>query len=463
MLLRVLACTAVLFLSTAARAAEPNPHNALDCLFCHEETPRFGVDTRETVTFYRYEPDDPRLCYVCHEEEENLHPVDVRPEDTSIQTRLPKDLPLGTTEGREDAVVCTTCHFIHASNTRFSLLRGFPGSQKPDLFFQWQQLCRQCHGNMLERRSPHAGDDRSCVFCHATRPEEGQAVVIMPAGIKLCNFCHGAMQDDHTDGINPFEGKVDCLTCHDPHLGPDKPGRLKDEYYDYLRGTVGINPHMRRTLCSVCHVEDKTFTLITRDKDALCSRCHSSPKIVGDIHPIGPPSEGMTVPETWPLHKGNVTCLTCHVPGHQEDLDRPLLLRGGPYDNRRTFCQSCHDFGSLETVNPHSQILELKGCDLCHDRPPVFGKDTSQTVTFKSSINLLCFRCHDETYHPAGHNHTVALSSDRAAGIPEHLPLDRYNRITCATCHNPHIAEKGTYQLREAYSGMEICSDCHGL
>ena len=31
-----------------------------------------------------------------------------------------------------------------------------------------------------------------------------------------------------------------------------------------------------------CHVEDKTFTLITRDKDALCNRCHDSPQVVGD-------------------------------------------------------------------------------------------------------------------------------------------------------------------------------------
>ena len=37
--------------SAFTAAAAPNPHNTTKCLLCHKETPRFGVDTRETVTF----------------------------------------------------------------------------------------------------------------------------------------------------------------------------------------------------------------------------------------------------------------------------------------------------------------------------------------------------------------------------------------------------------------------------
>jgi predicted CXXCH cytochrome family protein len=463
MWLRFVAWISILLIPAAAAAAAPNTHNTLDCLFCHDETPRFGVDTRETVGFYRYDFDDPRLCYVCHDKEENLHPVGIQPEDSTLQTRSPKSLPLGASEGREDAVVCTTCHFIHAANSDFALLRGFPGSQQPGLFYEWQQLCRQCHGNMLERRSPHAGDERACAFCHAVRPEEGQQVDILPQGVALCNFCHGSLQKDHTKGINPFAGEVDCLTCHDPHLGPDRPGRLKSAYYDYPRGTVTIDPHLRRTPCSVCHIEEKTFTLITRNKDSLCTRCHDSPQVVGDIHPIGPPPDGMTVPAGWPLYEGRVSCLTCHVPGHQEDLGRAVLLRGGPYENRRSSCAPCHDFSAMENENPHAAIAKLQGCDTCHDRQPVFGKDTSQTVTFKASINLLCLRCHEDTPHPGGLSHTMPLEGERAASAPYYYPLDRYSRITCATCHNPHESGKENLLLREPLAGMEICSGCHSL
>jgi hypothetical protein len=49
-----------------SHAAEANPHNAKLCLLCHNETPRFGVDKKETVTFRKSSWDDPKLCYHCH-------------------------------------------------------------------------------------------------------------------------------------------------------------------------------------------------------------------------------------------------------------------------------------------------------------------------------------------------------------------------------------------------------------
>ena len=63
-----------------AAAADPNPHNASKCLLCHGTLPRFGIDTRETVTFRGGKSsDDPALCAFCHAAEENLHPILVTP------------------------------------------------------------------------------------------------------------------------------------------------------------------------------------------------------------------------------------------------------------------------------------------------------------------------------------------------------------------------------------------------
>jgi predicted CXXCH cytochrome family protein len=453
----------LILVATSAHAFTPNSHNSLDCLFCHGEEPIFGVDTRDTVTFYRNEGDDPALCYVCHEPEENLHPVEVRPGETALKISPPADLPLGTSAGMEGRVVCITCHSIHASNAAAALLRGFPGTQNIKGYDNWQQFCRQCHGDILERRSPHAGDERACAFCHTVRPEEGEQVEILPRGVRLCNFCHGAIQKDHLSGVNPYDGPVDCLTCHDPHIGPDQKARLKPEYFDYLRGAVTVNPHRRKFLCSLCHVEDKTFTLITRDSTALCNRCHATPKVVGEMHPLSEVTEKTKVPKGWPLSKGRMTCLTCHPPGHLEDEERVDLLRGGPYGSRNAFCARCHDYTELAGTDPHLPIHERKGCENCHVGTPDLGKDTAETVTFPTSINLLCLRCHEDTGHPGGATHTIFPGEARASGIPEHLPLNRYKRITCTSCHNPHFPKSEKYKLRDPMGGGTICLDCHAL
>ncbi len=458
---RVLAAALLLLTALPASAAEPNPHNSLDCLFCHGETPRFGIDTRETVSFYRFEGDDPQLCYACHQPEQNIHPLGVVPGEGALPTKAPEALPLGSSEEFAGTVVCTTCHFIHASDSHHALLRGYAGSQEQVLFLQWQGLCRSCHGKNLEERSPHGGDERACAFCHAALPVEGAAVKVLPRGVALCNFCHGARQSGHIAGVNPFEGEVDCLSCHDPHLGPDSPARLKPRYFDFLRGAVTVNPHGRRTLCSLCHVEEKNFTLITQDRDALCNRCHGTSRVVGQSHPVSAVPDGMATPDGWPLRRGRITCLTCHLPGHEGDKGRTHLLRESPYQYRNDLCSRCHDFEELRKVNPHRLIQQLQGCETCHDRKPVFGKDTSETVTFKAAVNLLCLRCHDDTPHPANHRHTVELDEKEARTAASYFPLGAHRRMTCATCHNPHLPEEGAGLLREPVPNVPICTHCH--
>ncbi len=458
------AVLAVLF-AKGAGAAEANPHNTLDCLYCHSEVPRWGIDTKETVEeagFYRYEGDDPRLCFSCHEAEENLHPLKVEPGTGNLGTVRPDLLPLGSSEEMSNRVVCTTCHFVHASNTAFALLRGFPGSQRPGIFRTRWEFCGQCHGDQLKRRSPHAGDERACTFCHTAQPKEGTPVKVADLSVALCSFCHGIAPEGHESGVNPFQGPVDCLTCHDPHLGPESPGRLKPAYYDCLRGAVTVNPHNRETLCSLCHVDSERFALIIRDPVLLCNRCHMSPRVVGDIHPPAEIPEGMSIPEGWPVKEGRLTCLTCHEIGHPEDKGLEKLLRGGPYGGLNEFCGPCHRPGEAGEENPHELVRQLKGCTTCHDTLPVFGRDTAQTVSFVASINLLCLRCHEVQPHPGGTTHIQRLSGKRIESIPYYLPLDRYQRITCATCHNPHLDSSQGLKLRESIEGMSICGSCHG-
>ena len=442
-------------------SAAPNPHNAEKCLLCHKEKPRFGTDSKETVTFRNATWDDPRLCSYCHKPEENLHPLLVEPGPDAADTMAPRNLPLGDSGEFQGKVVCTTCHFIHASDDEHALLRGFPGAQKPKLFSDWQKLCRECHGKGLEKRSPHAGDDRACAFCHQAKPVEGQAVTVLPRGVALCNFCHGGVQDEHYQRANPFEGEVDCLSCHDPHLGSDSPARLKPRYAAAVGEKVTISPHYREGLCFTCHAEGEKYPLRDEDINALCNRCHGSPEVVGDIHPLRKVPESISVPEGWPVTDGGLTCLTCHLAGHPGHRGVYKFLRGGPYKDRGEFCLNCHSPESYKDRNPHRDINQGKGCEFCHAVRPVPGVDNARTVRFIADLNILCLRCHDATDHPAAVEHTISLNEDRAETIPDELPLFNSDSIVCATCHNPHIEEVEGHKLRGSVEGMMICSLCH--
>ena len=462
---------ALLSASVAVAATKPNPHALLDCNYCHLTTPRFGVDTLETVDFWRAEGDEPQLCERCHGPEANFHPLGVTPDPKRSGTRLPERLPLGKSEAVRDQVVCVSCHFLHAADADHALLRGFPGSAELRLFSSWQELCRECHGANLEKRSPHAGDERACAFCHSTKPQPGQKPTITPAGSKLCAFCHGAKDEEHYAGVSPFKEPQPCTGCHDPHLGKDHPARLKAGYLDPLRDSVTINPHNKRTFCFACHADGASAPLRAATVVALCQRCHNSGKIPGMSHPMNKVPAGYAIPQGWPLSDGFMSCLTCHVAGHVpgaiagpgDPTDRPHLLRGGVADERTAVCFRCHKKEQWAGRNPHQEAARTKkGCELCHTGTPVIGQDRAEPVTFVAGINIICLACHDVVGHPGGIRHTVTLTAAMKA-VPDLLPLGPGRQITCTTCHEPHIEAPGRHLLRGGEEQPAFCLRCHKL
>jgi hypothetical protein len=459
----LLAFAALLLAAAAPAAAKPNSHATLDCSYCHNDTPRFGVDTRLTVNFWGGQGDEPALCLRCHAPEQNLHPVGVTPGPKCMDTVCPVNLPLGQSPAVKDLVVCTTCHFLHAADADFALLRGFPGSDRPRLFETWQDFCRECHGTNLEKRSPHAGDERACAFCHTARPAAGQPVTVTPAGRRLCEFCHGAVSSGHYAGVNPYKEPQTCSGCHDPHLGKGSPGRLKKGYFDGIRDEVTLNPHRRRTLCFACHADAAGTKLRAANVVELCLRCHADPRIPGMSHPMEAVPAGYAIPKGWPLSNNLITCLTCHQPGHpDEDRTQPHLLRGGKPGDRNAVCFICHRREQWAGKNPHTEVArQQKGCEFCHARKPDPAKDTAATVTFVADPNILCLACHGTSAHPAGVEHTMTLST-AATPVPKDLPLGRGGRITCATCHNPMTDAFATHLLRGA-AGTAFCTRCHNL
>jgi predicted CXXCH cytochrome family protein len=227
------------------------------------------------------------------------------------------------------------------------------------------------------------------------------------------------------------------------------------------KDVYAIDPHHNERFCRACHVDMDTDELRTEDYNALCGRCHDPEEHRKHIHVTDAAVTGLEVPEGWRLREGKLTCLTCHLPGHEEDAEIPLHLRDGPYTGKKDFCHQCHEqrqgFG-----NPHLDLNRKRTCTPCHTVADTVSLAKPDDHALSAPVGVICLGCHDYLPHPANVSHLMSLSPVMAVNLPKAYPLRR-GRITCATCHNPHQMETGGFKLRETVLGLEICSRCHNL
>jgi predicted CXXCH cytochrome family protein len=487
----------------------PNPHFELDCAECHGEKPGESA-TWATVKFVNGEEGNVKLCYTCHDVSDNIHPIDVDPTKATPPVIVPQDFPLERVGPHKGQVVCSTCHFIHAKTAGLKLLRGFPESALPEdvakaRFKDRRELCKSCHGEKLREKSPHKGKvaadekaKKTCSFCHAKEPKEGEEVQFTKNPVELCDFCHAATKGGHFLLVNPFadpnlaeqvkasklplyKGDYTCVSCHNPHGGTGEEKFIRKEFVALALQSPRVRPHFMKAFCEACHTVRPKFPkgdpnaqklaeipLRSADMNELCNRCHESGLSKANAHPILKVAGKYVerIPKDWPLQDGGLTCMTCHTGGDSPTLDpqNPTFLRGAPYETRNTMCWTCHKQAEFRATNPHTDINKGEGCTFCHSTKP--NRDRSvdlEAMKFKGDIVLLCIRCHDATPHPANHDHTGVpdpeIVEKNNIKIPKAFPRDRIGRITCATCHNPHAGG----EQRGVAVGMEICSSCHNF
>jgi len=160
---------------------------------------------------------------------------------------------------------------------------------------------------------------------------------------------------------------------------------------------------------------------------------------------------------------GVMTCLTCHVPGHPGDRGARSLLRWSG-EGGNAVCFACHRRDEWDGIDPHREAAkERRGCGRCHTGEPVFGRDTEATVAFVADVNIVCMACHDGRPHPAGAIHTVTLRERPGLRAPEVFPLGSGRRVTCATCHNPHLDPADGTRLRGDKEEGAFCARCHSF
>jgi hypothetical protein len=444
-----------------APAMVQNVHNSEECTVCHLETPRFGIDTKKTVTF-KAAADDPALCLACHTLDDALHPILVPAGSGPEGAKLSLYLPSGSSLAFQGKIVCVSCHFIHAADGRYALLRGFPGSSDPRYFASWEEFCAECHGTNLLGRSPHLKGEKACAFCHQAKPKPERPQEVTSRRKDLCKMCHVGILPDHYDDADPFGDRTECISCHAPHGTPaENPSLLNAAFVSAAKESRVVRPHFRKAFCFSCHENMDDYALRSEDINELCNGCHASGEIRGNIHPLKKVPTGVTVPKGWPLADGALTCLTCHEQGHEDQKRLPKMVRGGPYEKSRDVCWRCHDRQNFKVSDIHGEINEGKRCEFCHAVRPEPGKDTIKTVGFIADPNLPCVSCHDESH---GHLSTHYGSPGKPPGgeVPPEMPLYKGQRMMCATCHNPHDRETSNHKLRVVASGPnDICIYCH--
>lgn len=244
------------------------------------------------------------------------------------------------------------------------------------------------------------------------------------------------------------------------------------------------NPH---STCSDCHGSQQPRAgseLFPKGSEPslTCLDCHDYKE---NHHPVNfAPNRGAAIP--FPLYQGEVRCLSCHeIHGGPAKAGTPKLLRGGPYNDRRTICFKCHNQETYASINPHEmidaegKIIELNGkpvCLLCHAVKPDPVVDRTADVRFRADVGFLCWRCHppmpDSFFgshflvKPGENTLKYMHNTEKKEGVI--LPMVPRGRITCSTCHNPHqkrimldkSAAKGAdepHRIRLPY----LCSACH--
>lgn len=261
-----------------------------------------------------------------------------------------------------------------------------------------------------------------------------------------------------------------------------------------------IDPHFTGDYCDVCHEQTpqkdgEKYLKYGGDYVQLC-RCHNyTPGTY--IHPvfIKPSEEKMaSIPDDFPLEKGEITCKTCHDMYEQCQANPRLrirakhhrrermFLRGGRFRTRTEICFKCHDESKYKMLDPHNQLtaegeIVVEKCLYCHKEKPDANTSSYRDVQLIGNLRVLCQRCHGLlNRHPANINHFVQPSNETYIrmsimklkyGIV--LPLDDEAKLTCITCHNPH--ERGVIPAERAgakgagkhfrHRLSNICQSCH--
>jgi DmsE family decaheme c-type cytochrome len=248
----------------------------------------------------------------------------------TTHARVFRASPGNALEGR----VCEACHgpgSLHLTDPRDrAKIMSFTRASAADID-RMNGVCLACHqgGERLHWiGSAHHGRDLACADCHNPMAEISASGLLAREGVnEVCLTCHQQQRADFRKRSHMplFEGKIDCVDCHNPHGTTEDP-LLRAETINQLcygchaekRGPFLFEHAPVRENCLNCHAPHGSNheKLLVTNPTFLCQQCHAN---VGGS--FGHPTDLLTranaplgeFPDPRLMNRG---CVNCHAQIH---------------------------------------------------------------------------------------------------------------------------------------------------
>jgi predicted CXXCH cytochrome family protein len=273
--------------------------------------------------------------------------------------------------------------------------------------------CLDCHDRSSAAVSVHQPyQDNECTACHGEHPEDG-GLVLNEKGSALCAQCHGLFDDDYKRAHQGLTaGKVDCLSCHNPHAS-SAPKLARPATYLHRPLVSGD--------CAACHKEGgalrATSTML------LCGRCHDVSRFQG-ISRHAPVADG--------------DCTACHDPHgsrypwllvSRHPPNRLAPFEAGTYE----LCFTCHDADAFATPGPEADTKFKDSRDNLHYRHVV--KRGGSSTGKAAPDGLSCRNCHFTHAAPQPRLIRQDLISDGVLFLKLNFKIEGGKATCSAGCH----------------------------
>jgi len=425
-----------------------NDDGRMYCGTCHSA---HGVDwdDKESSIFMRVRDVDGQLCMACHKDKTKGPETGSHPVSKKVHHKPEALVKAGAKFGKNNEVVCQSCHKPHAAPEK-KLLR-IKNSKS--------ELCGQCH------------DDR-----YGQNMADAARLKTHPVNIKPIN-AHVPDSLLKTGSKQSPEGEVICQSCHRPHDAKSKAGLL-------------IQKNDNGVLCQTCHEDKKSvlnskhdMTLVDKDLEnsreekvkysGACSACHLPHK--GN----GPKMWARTLDKNIETTQGAMAalCLSCHAAeglaekhtvgefshpvgvevknlGHKVSL--PTFsddgLKWQDVMKGKVSCASCHDPHQWDAKDKHHKA-----------KPGDQGDNTNRFLRIPNGASAdLCKTCHIDKWNITGSKHDMRMMAPRSKNSQGQTVFES---SVCGACHLVHNANGSKLWARTNLegkgTGFVACLGCH--
>ncbi len=305
---------------------------------------------------------------------------------------------------------------------------------QPGIF---EELKRVPDPELEGKINPH-WTGKHCTECHEDKPKAGRPVTFKFNGdfIKQCNRCHDtavAKASEHLVGVavpeNKYfkkpsadfllqDGKLTCVTCHDPRV------QEKDDLSEKEKNPMFLRRYDFKTQLTFEWNKSETADVrYSQNRYILCFECHKKGQLL-----------------QWSPHKNQLN--------ERGEINEEL-------------CLFCHlEVPDVNAVDKSEWKLRRKSqhqCLNCH-----MGKTRFHPIRVTHYGNL----------PPANIINQIEYSKRRVGVIiPLGIDAQGAKRVVCNSCHNPHqrgvlknsLSQKGADGVKRLrLDGFTMCLACHG-